>query len=804
MASTDTIRQRKPVSLSLFGHSSEDDNNGETLLTPELDRRNGKGHGGHSSPQLSNWPTWLGPITQTQLIIIAVLTVVGAYYRLWQLSNPSQVVFDEVHFGKFAGHYINRTFFFDVHPPLAKLMFAGMGKLVGYDGKFDFKSIGLDYLAAKVPYYGMRFMPAFLGLLTIPICYLTVKFSGHSTEAAVLGALLITFENSLVTQSRLILLDSPLIFFTTLTVLMWTNFCRYLRKPLTKWWWIWLSLTGIGMGLTFSCKWVGLFLVATIGVSTLKQLWDLVCDLRVTPKQFTQQFLARALCLIVIPISIYVTIFQIHFMVLHRTGSGASFVSPEMQSTLRGASKGSTLRDVYYGSMVNIRHDASNKGWLHSHPHSYPRGSKQQQVTLYPHRDENNDWLITKSLQGTRAEQNATHPPTFEPVKHGDIVRFVHTGTDRRLHSHDVRGPISQADYENEVSGYGWKGFAGDANDHWRIEIVGHDPENPKSEKRIMAIETRFRLVHVNLGCYLFSNSKKLPEWGFNQTEVICMKDAKVPKSTWRIDRNTYDLAPADAPKVRFSTPGLFSKVIELSQVMYSVNDGLTSSHPFDSRPEAWPYLRRGISFWSRNNRQIYLLGNPVVWWASSVAVILFLLVQGILHFTDIRGLTNPVKWNTMRTQYTVNVGFAVVAWAFHYLPFFILKRQLFLHHYLPALYFAILALTFSLDAVAGRWNARARALVYGVVALMAMVYFSTYSPITYGTLWTRAKCNAAKMLPTWDFDCRLPPVDKATTLAEERSTASQTQAPANDKPLRRRQHPHGGAVAQNNADDVD
>lgn len=59
---------------------------------------------------------------------------------------------------------------------------------------------------------------------------------------------------------------------------------------------------------------------------------------------------------------------------------------------------------------------------------------------------------------------------------------------------------------------------------------------------------------------------------------------------------------------------------------MISHNAGLTASHPYQSGPIEWPFLIKGISFWTQNDtrKQIYLISNPFGTWLAigSIAVI--------------------------------------------------------------------------------------------------------------------------------------------------------------------------------------
>ena len=121
-------------------------------------------------------------------------------------------------------------------------------------------------------------------------------------------------------------------------------------------------------------------------------------------------------------------------------------------------------------------------------------------------------------------------------------VKLRHIETDKALHSHDVRPPVSDVDFQNEVSAYGMAGFQGDMNDDWYVEIEKGDNRDRESSSRLRTLRTHFRLRHALTGCYLFSHKVKLPDWGWEQQEVTCNKNAVRDNSLWFVETSTHPL----------------------------------------------------------------------------------------------------------------------------------------------------------------------------------------------------------------------------------------------------------------------
>lgn len=118
----------------------------------------------------------LGMNLYGQLLRVLVIGLAFAT-RMRNLAIPKNVVFDEVHFGRFTTYFLKGTFFFDVHPPFAKLVFALTGYLSGFDGNFVFSDIGQDLEDILPHIWYLRLVPSIFSSLVIPCIFeVSLKF----------------------------------------------------------------------------------------------------------------------------------------------------------------------------------------------------------------------------------------------------------------------------------------------------------------------------------------------------------------------------------------------------------------------------------------------------------------------------------------------------------------------------------------------------------------------------------------------------------------------------------------------------
>jgi len=690
--------------------------------------------------------------------ILCSLMLITLFVKLHNVDSPSSVVFDEVHFGKFAGLYINRTYFFDVHPPLGKMLFAGVAYLSGFDAKYGFENIG-ERIPPNVPYYQMRLFSAFCGAMLVPLAYLTLRTCGCSHISALFASIMILFDNGYSLQSKFIFLDGSMLLFLSLSTLFWTRFQKVKSKPFTMPWFLDLFFTGIFIAFTSCVKSVGLLVTAWVGTSTIKDLWDLLCDRTVGVNLFMKHFFSRAICLIAVPLSIYLLAFYIHFLILTKTGPGDHNMSPQFQRSLIGHFEATMTAEVGTGSEIKLKQVSSENNFLHSHVQTYPMGSRQQQVTCSPIEDLNSKFIIFHANE--KMEQGG-----YIPLRNGMVIRIFHRNTKGFLRVEDVPAPLSTEDKEVSAT----KETESEAN-QWRVVIA----KNGEMKDVVRIFETEFFLVNLKYDCGLVAHNKVLPEWGFRQIEVTCGKDYKAnPKDyLWAVHENSNENALTNDTFVDPIPMPFQKKFIEIHKVITEIHGRLNSPHPYMSSPPSWPLLERGVFYWTDNGKSVYMLGNPMVWWPALICLIIFIFIALILALRAKRGYQDQSLEPMKELQQYSYLFFLGYLW--NYVPYFFFKRQLFLHHYLPALYFNILICGIVFEFLTSlivlalsripflrligliylRWHPQSiHIMLFISFAITAIWGYSKFLPFQDGLEMEKDYCENLKWRLTWDFDC--------------------------------------------------
>ncbi|HXV26450.1 MAG TPA: phospholipid carrier-dependent glycosyltransferase, partial [Candidatus Paceibacterota bacterium] len=292
--------------------------------------------------------------------LIAVLVIsVATHFAFY--GTPDTVVFDEVHFGKFVSAYYTGEYYFDIHPPLGKLIIAGVAKVFGFVPSADFETIGGAFSGNSHLY--LRLLPTLAGALLAPVIFLLALELGLSVAAAFAAGALIGMDNALLVQSRLVLLDSFLLLFGFSSVLCYLRW----RNGGSRWF---LPAAGVLAGAAAGIKWTGLSFLAIVGVMELAHLW---IDRKGTARK---RLHTVALSLVAAPLIVYTASFVVHFALLPKSGPGDAFMSQSFQATLQGsryAQEGEDWPPINLLSMVvelNAEMFRSNQRLTATHPYS--------------------------------------------------------------------------------------------------------------------------------------------------------------------------------------------------------------------------------------------------------------------------------------------------------------------------------------------------------------------------------------------------------------------------------------------------
>ncbi|XP_071525316.1 protein O-mannosyl-transferase 2-like [Panulirus ornatus] len=644
-----------------------------------------------------------------------VFLVAAVASRLHYITMPYKVVWDEAHFGKMVGWYINRTFFTDVHPPGGKILLALFGYFGGYNGSHSF-------ISPNTPYDGfhgimpMRVGCALLGAGLVPLAFHIVWTLTRSLPASAFASALITFEVGTITLSKFILLD-PLLFFFILA--SFHGLClmhSVAHRSFSREWWGSLLYTGVMLGFVMSIKFVGLFVVLVVGLYTALDLWNKLGDLHCPLVNVLKHLVAYILCLIILPATIYITVFFIHDQLLVRAKSihaaEEGIFSPGFQMKLKDNALNNITqpKDVAYGSIVTLKNNNLAGVYLHSHNLTYPEripGKNMQQVTGFSAKDVNNYFKILFPEEDPDLA-NGFYNGLPELVSHGDWVRLYHPTTSAilacsknkslvtRKHRLIYAKPYNLTDVVEVV--YSNNMFDSNSNSGvssslmspwqlWKVHIEGGQPGDV-----VKTLDSRVKFLCVPYNCALTWSKAKLPlMWGGGQAEVTCSNNLQDPYTMWMVEQH-YN------PYLKNYTynhlkSGFLSRFVETHRIMTWINSRLKPEGPdrFNShRPWMWPICFKS-QVWYDVNFRIVLLGNPLIFWINLV----FLLITPVFllyhYYRYKRGYDDTPQIEEKKERVLFACKWLLLAYLMHYIPFYTMDRILYYHHYFPALQFSSL-----------------------------------------------------------------------------------------------------------------
>jgi dolichyl-phosphate-mannose-protein mannosyltransferase len=103
--------------------------------------------------------------------------------------------------------------------------------------------------------------------------------------------------------------------------------------------------------------------------------------------------------------------------------------------------------------------------------------------------------------------------------------------------------------------------------------------------------------------------------------------------------------------------------------------------------------MARPVFYWSGNGAELFFVGNPILWWGTTLGLVVVAANVVLLKVTNLRLRGDDKPWP--RLLWVPALGYLI-----SFVPLIPVQRPLFLYHYLTPLFFALTTVLLWLDHV--------------------------------------------------------------------------------------------------------
>ncbi|CCF56378.1 hypothetical protein KAFR_0B00800 [Kazachstania africana CBS 2517] len=515
--------------------------------------------------------------------------------------------------------------------------------------------------------------------------------------------------------------ENALCWFTLVSVIhLWQNY-RLTGKGKFKT----MLLISVLLGSNMSIKYSGFMTLLWAMVVFNWHLWNrIIPDLGCSNKNIAKLSITHSLLLLIIPLSIF--LLTSFIQITHWKFDNpeySKFMSSYFQTYLRNNKRPITLDSrLYYGSVIELRHLNSIGGYLASVNATYPSGSQEQIVGITSQEDSEWNHFILEPIE--THVRNEVQEGKIVPVKQSRPLKLRHKLTGKLLRASDVRPPISEHDYDKEVSCTGDISYNGKNDEFWKFDVTTLDEKRP-----VRPLEDTIQVRNIGQRCTLMSHDIKLPEvWNIDLSEVdnylqevICIESAVHARSLFQVIlvRNAHS-----EPYEKFFYPSE-NESFKFSKLFYEivVKQFKSDSYIGKSGTEEVDYIEVGNWPFKTLDDNIYVKHI----WLSSIVSIMLVIFGNLITIVSWNPFSKLSKAETTKIYKIIFTDVSIeclVGWFLHYYVFMKWSNSegLDVTNYFPSFLFGELLFIYLLNYFY-HWNKMS--LIIVPIYLLVMLYMN-------------------------------------------------------------------------------